>query len=93
MTHSMVCRALVFGAALAYVGLWSPAARASDTAGDEALLRQYIVESGDAFNRRDIKAMLARASPDLVLTYPGVPDMSYDDLAKSYAEQNARVVS
>jgi ketosteroid isomerase-like protein len=90
MTHSMVCRVLVFGAALAYVGCWSPAARASDTARDEALLRQYIVESGDAFNRRDLKAMLARVSPDLVLTYPGVPDMGYDDLAKSYAEMIAQ---
>jgi len=82
--------ALVFGAALICMNLSSSIARASDTARDEALLRQYIVESGEAFNRRDLNGMLARVSPDLILTYPGIPDMSYDDLAKGYAEMIAQ---
>jgi len=56
---------------------------------DEALLRQYIIESGEAFNNHDLDGMMARISPDLVLSYPGIPDMGYAELKKAYEEMIA----
>lgn len=78
-------------AALAAAGVICASAQEPGDSGrsDEALLRRYVIESGEAFNKRDLDGMLARVSPDLVLTYPGTPDMSYAELAEAYAEMIA----
>lgn len=52
---------------------------------DIATLREMMIKSGEAFNRVDPDAIMAPYARDIVLSYPGVPDMGYDVLAKSYA--------
>jgi steroid delta-isomerase len=64
--------------------------RADDRTRDQELLRRYIIESGEALNRRDLKTMMGRVAPDLVLTFPGVPDIDYSALQKGYAEMIAQ---
>lgn len=56
---------------------------------DQELLRQHVAESAEAVNRRDLKAMMATVSPDLILTYPGIADMGYVALEKAYTEMLA----
>jgi|GEM_PF-2523031 len=51
---------------------------------DVETLRAAIVRSGEAFNARDHAAMMAPVARDLVLTYPGIPDMGYDSLSAGY---------
>jgi ketosteroid isomerase-like protein len=51
---------------------------------DLETLRAAIIRSGEAFNARDHAAMMAPVARDLVLTYPGIPDMGYDSLSAGY---------
>jgi steroid delta-isomerase len=51
---------------------------------DVETLRAAIIRSGEAFNAGDHAAMMAPVARDLVLTYPGIPDMGYDSLSAGY---------
>lgn len=53
---------------------------------DVATLRSLIIESGDAFNDKDPDRIMALYAPDVVLSYPGIPDMGYAEFAKAYSE-------
>jgi ketosteroid isomerase-like protein len=53
---------------------------------DVETLRAAIVRSGEAFNAGDHAAMMAPVARDLVLTYPGIPDMGYDSLSAGYRQ-------
>ncbi|HJX26902.1 MAG TPA: nuclear transport factor 2 family protein [Thermoanaerobaculia bacterium] len=53
---------------------------------DIATLRSLIIESGDAFNDKDPDRIMALYASDVVLSYPGIPDMGYADFAKAYSE-------
>jgi ketosteroid isomerase-like protein len=57
---------------------------------DIAALRKAILRSGEAFNAADPEAILSQYARDVILSYPGVPDMDYDTLAKGYAELRTR---
>ncbi|HYG61072.1 MAG TPA: nuclear transport factor 2 family protein [Thermoanaerobaculia bacterium] len=57
----------------------------SSTERDVAILREKIRKSGEAFNNVDPDAIIAPYARDVVLSYPGVPDMGYETLAKVYA--------
>jgi ketosteroid isomerase-like protein len=63
----------------------SAEAAASSTERDVAILREKIRKSGEAFNNVDSDAIIAPYARDVVLSYPGVPDMGYETLAKAYA--------
>ncbi len=63
---------------------------------DVETLRAAILRSGEAFNAGDHAAMMAPVARDLVLTYPGIPDMGYDSLSAGYrrmADRPAGVTS
>lgn len=68
-----------------------PAGKAKPTQEqDIATLRNMIIKSGEAFNAIDPDAIIAPYARDVILSYPGVPDMDYDTLAKSYAGLRTR---
>ena len=56
---------------------------------DVETLRKAILRSAEAFNASDPKAIMAPYARDIVLTYPGIPDMGYDELVKAYDEMTA----
>src|SRR6187401_2419352 len=57
---------------------------------DVTALRNAIIRSGEAFNAVDPDAILSQYARDVILSYPGIPDMDYDTLAKGYAELRHR---
>jgi uncharacterized protein (TIGR02246 family) len=57
---------------------------------DVELLRSYMLQSAEAFNAGDPQAVMARYARDVVLSYPGIPDLGYDELVKGYAEMLKR---
>jgi uncharacterized protein (TIGR02246 family) len=61
-------------------------ATARQCACDEEALREAIARSAAAFNSNDAEAIIGQYAPDAVLSYPGLPDMDYATLKKSYAE-------
>ncbi|HEY0156545.1 MAG TPA: nuclear transport factor 2 family protein [Thermoanaerobaculia bacterium] len=65
-------------------------ATAPNPARDEETLRQAIVRSAAAFNANDAEAIISQYAPDALLSYPGLPDLDYDTLKKSYAEMVKR---
>lgn len=56
---------------------------------DVAALRNAILRSSEAFNASDPVAIMSQYARDIVLSYPGIPDMGYDALVKAYAEMTA----
>jgi steroid delta-isomerase len=79
----------MLGASLLLAHCASVSQHAGTSQRDQELLRQYVAESAAAVNRRDLKAMMATVSPDLILTYPGIADMGYEALENGYAEMIA----
>ncbi len=68
-----------------------PAGEAASTQErDVATLRSLIVKSGEAFNASDPDAILSSYARDVILSYPGVPDMDYETLARIYAGLRTR---
>jgi uncharacterized protein (TIGR02246 family) len=57
---------------------------------DVELLRSYIIQSGEAFNAGDPDAVMKRYARDVVLSYPGIPDMGYEALVQGYREMLKR---
>ncbi len=52
---------------------------------DVEALRKAILRSGEAFNAVDPDAIMSQYARDIVLSYPGIPDMGYDALVKAFA--------
>jgi len=57
---------------------------------DVATLRSLIIKSGEAFNASDPDAIMSSYARDIILSYPGVPDMDYEALARAYAGLRTR---
>ena len=57
---------------------------------DVAALRSAIHKSADSFNRGDADAIMSQYARDIVLSYPGLPDLGYDALVESYREMVKR---
>lgn len=53
---------------------------------DVAAVRAAVLHSGEAANAADPDAIMALYARDIVLSYPGVPDMDYETLARGYRE-------
>jgi uncharacterized protein (TIGR02246 family) len=53
---------------------------------DVAAVRAAVLHSGEAANAGDPDAVMALYARDIVLSYPGVPDMDYETLARGYRE-------
>jgi steroid delta-isomerase len=51
---------------------------------DRETLRRAIERSAASFNAADPDAIIAPYAPDVVLSYPGVPDMGYAALQEAY---------
>jgi uncharacterized protein (TIGR02246 family) len=60
-------------------------ATAQKCACDEEALREAIARSAAAFNSNDAEAIISQYAPDAILSYPGLPDLDYETLKKSYA--------
>lgn len=52
---------------------------------DVEALRSAVLRSGEAFNAGDPDAIMSQYARDVVLSYPGIPDMGYDALVSAYA--------
>lgn len=57
---------------------------------DSAEIHAAILRGAGGFERGDPDAILDRYARDVVLAYPGEPDMDYATLAKAYAELRRR---
>ena len=57
---------------------------------DVEALRKAIIRSGESFNAVDPDAIMSQYARDIVLSYPGIPDMGYDDLVKAFGELRKR---
>ena len=62
------------------------ASRPDPCACDVERLREAIELSAAAFNSNDAEAIISQYAPDAILNYPGLPDMDYTTLKKSYEE-------
>ena len=62
------------------------ASRPDPCACDVERLRDAIEMSAAAFNANDADAIISQYAPDAILNYPGLPEMNYDTLKKSYQE-------
>jgi len=74
---------------LPLVVMWSlvPIAVAiQDAKADEALLRKLIQDTAQAINQNDAAGILAHYSKDILVSYPGIPDTTYDVFERSYRE-------
>jgi uncharacterized protein (TIGR02246 family) len=68
-----------------------PVPRSGDEARhrDSAAVHQAVLRGGTALNARDPDAIIALYARDLVLSYPGKPDMGYDALARAMREMTS----
>jgi steroid delta-isomerase len=57
---------------------------------DSTAIRDAILRGAAGFEAADPDVILERYARDVVLAYPGEPDMNYDVLARSYAELRSR---
>lgn len=57
---------------------------------DVAALRSAILRSAESFNKGDADAIMSQYAKDIVLSYPGLPDLGYEALVKSYREMVRR---
>ena len=57
---------------------------------DVASLRSAILRSAESFNKGDADAIMSQYAKDIVLSYPGLPDLGYDELVQSYREMVKR---
>lgn len=57
---------------------------------DVAVLRSAILRSAESFNKGDADAIMSQYARDIVLSYPGLPDMDYDTLVKGFREMVKR---
>ena len=55
---------------------------------DVEAVRKAIAAMGEAFNAKNPGALMALHAPDVILTDPGLPDQTFETLAKSYGELN-----
>lgn len=81
----LVVLLLVAGA----VGAQQPAGAGTVTWGaerDVAAIRAAVVHSGEAANAGDPEEVMSLYARDILLGYPGVPDMDYAALGRGYRE-------
>ena len=60
---------------------------------DSAAIRAAIERGARGFERGDPDSILSHYAPDIVLSYPGIPDQDYAALARGYAELRRRPTS
>lgn len=62
----------------------------ADPKTDADAIRRNILTYTEAVIARDPEPILALFAPDIVLSYPGIPDQDYETLRKAYAEMRTR---
>lgn len=88
-TRIAACLPVLFLLLAGAAGAQQPAAGGTVTSGPErdvAAIRAAVVHSGEAANAGDPEKVMALYARDLVLSYPGVPDMDYAALERGYRE-------
>jgi uncharacterized protein (TIGR02246 family) len=65
-----------------------PPAASTAHENDVEAVRKAIAAMGEAFNAKNPAALMALHAPDVILTDPGLPDQTFETLAKSYGELN-----
>lgn len=53
-------------------------------ADDADVIRQHILNGAEAFMKGDPEGVMKHYGRDIVLSYPGIPDMRYDELVKAF---------
>jgi len=67
-----------------------PANRPASAASDSARIRTAIERGARGFERGMPDSILAHYAPDVILSYPGIPDQDYRTLAQGYSQLPAR---
>jgi ketosteroid isomerase-like protein/catechol 2,3-dioxygenase-like lactoylglutathione lyase family enzyme len=70
----------------------SSAAAAQDTGKDIEILRDLIAQTAKAINAHDADGIMAHYSRDVRVSYPGVPDTTYDVFDRSYRQMLAPTI-
>ena len=63
---------------------------ALETSTDSTEIRAAIERGARGFERGDPDSILAHYASDIVLSYPGIPDMDYAALVRNYGELRSR---
>jgi len=63
-----------------------PANRPASAASDSARIRTAIERGARGFERGMPDSILAHYAPDVILSYPGIPDQDYRTLAQGYSQ-------
>jgi uncharacterized protein (TIGR02246 family) len=56
------------------------------TTTDVQTLRQLIQQTAQAINTNDAAGIMAHYSKDIIVSYPGTPDTTYDEFDRSYRQ-------
>ena len=75
---------------IALGGRHSPREAGTAAPRDSAAIRAAIERGARGFERGDPDSILAHYAPDIVLSYPGIPDQDYSTLTRGYAELRRR---
>ncbi|HEX6097022.1 MAG TPA: nuclear transport factor 2 family protein [Thermoanaerobaculia bacterium] len=62
----------------------------ADTITDVEAIRKNILTYTEAVIARDPEPIMALFAPDILLSFPGIPDQDYETLRKEYAEMRSR---
>jgi ketosteroid isomerase-like protein len=82
---SLVCLLIILSIPGALANAQGAPAAASAHERDVEALRKAIIRSGEAFNASDPDAIMSQYARDVILSYPGIPDMDYAALVAGYA--------
>lgn len=72
---------------LGLVLVLAAASALADAAADAEALRKNIQTYTDAVIARDPDTVMSLFAPDILLSYPGIPDQDYETLKKEYTEE------
>jgi steroid delta-isomerase len=75
---------------LALVFLLLTSSAFADPKADAEAIRKNILTYTDAVIAREHEPILALFAPDIILSYPGIPDQDYETLRKAYSEMRTR---
>jgi ketosteroid isomerase-like protein len=91
--HRVLLPAVALAAASVVIFTRDDAPQRASPGADAAAIRASIERGARGFERGDPDSILEHYAPDVVLSYPGIPDQDYAALARGYDELRTRPVS
>jgi ketosteroid isomerase-like protein len=88
--HRVLLPALALAAMSIVITTRDDAPPQSSPGADVAAIRASIERGARGFERGDPDSILEHYAPDVILSYPGIPDQDYATLARGYAQLRSR---